>query len=162
MYLYITCMYLYITYIYIYISHVCIYISHACIYISHVCIYISHIYIYISHVCIYISHVRIYISHVRIYISHYYMHVFIHRSAQVGCDISTIFKQSLTGLNTELSSSRPVVNPRAKSPVCLAFCNRWKENNWIHIFSMDNRAMWNAIGLVQDRNSCRRINFPRR
>ena len=45
--------------------------------------------------------------------------------------------------------------PRLKNPV-------WKENNWIHTFPKGIRAMWNAISLVQDLNSCRRVYFLRR
>ena len=31
------------------------------------------------------------------------------------------------------------------------------EVNWIHTFPKGIRAMWNAISLVQDLNSCRRV-----
>ena len=35
-------------------------------------------------------------------------------------------------------------------------------NNWIHTFPKGISAMWNAISLVDDLNSCRRIHFLRR
>ena len=34
-------------------------------------------------------------------------------------------------------------------------------NNWIHTFPMGISAMWNAISLGQDMNSCRRVHFLR-
>ena len=37
----------------------------------------------------------------------------------------------------------------------------WRENNWIHTFLKRVSAMWNAISLVQDLNSCRRVHFLR-
>ena len=33
----------------------------------------------------------------------------------------------------------------------------WRENNWIHTFPKGISAMWNAVGLVQDLNLCRRV-----
>ena len=53
-------------------------------------------------------------------------------------------------------SPRPVASPRLKNPVCP------RENNWIHTFPKGISAMWNAISLVQDLNSCRRVHFLRR
>ena len=42
------------------------------------------------------------------------------------------------------------------------FTHCWGENNWIHTFPKGISAMWNAISLVQDLNSCRRVHFLRR
>ena len=42
------------------------------------------------------------------------------------------------------------------------FTHSWRENNWIHTFPKGISAMWNAISLVQDLNSCRRVHFLRR
>ena len=36
------------------------------------------------------------------------------------------------------------------------------KNNWIHTFPKGISAMWNAISLVQDLNSYRRVHFLRR
>ena len=44
----------------------------------------------------------------------------------------------------------------------LLFTHSWRENNWIHTFPKDISAMWNAISLVQDLNSCHRAHFLRR
>ena len=33
------------------------------------------------------------------------------------------------------------------------------ENNWIYTFYKGISAMWNAVDLVQDLNSCRRVHF---
>ena len=35
----------------------------------------------------------------------------------------------------------------------------WREINWIHTFPKSISAMWNAIILVQDVNSSRRVHF---
>ena len=42
------------------------------------------------------------------------------------------------------------------------FTDSWSGNNWIHTFPKDISAMWNAISLVQDLNSYRRVYFLRR
>ena len=44
----------------------------------------------------------------------------------------------------------------------LLFTHSWMENNWIHTFPKGISAMWNAISLVQNLNSCRRVHFLRR
>ena len=44
----------------------------------------------------------------------------------------------------------------------LLFTHSWRENNWIHTFPKGISTMWNAISLVQDLNSCRRVHFLRR
>ena len=44
----------------------------------------------------------------------------------------------------------------------ILFTHSWRENNWIHTFPKGISAMWNAISLVQDLNSCRRVHFLRR
>ena len=42
------------------------------------------------------------------------------------------------------------------------FTHNWRENYWIHTFPKGNSGMWNAISLVQDLISCRRVHFLRR
>ena len=44
----------------------------------------------------------------------------------------------------------------------LLFTHSWRENNWIHTFTKGISTMWNAISLVQDLNSSRRVHFLRR
>ena len=44
----------------------------------------------------------------------------------------------------------------------LLFTHSWRENHWIHTFPKGISSMWNAISLVQDLNSSRRIHFLRR
>ena len=43
----------------------------------------------------------------------------------------------------------------------LLFTHSWRESNWIHTFPKGISAMWNAISLVQDLNSCCRVHFLR-
>ena len=59
-------------------------------------------------------------------------------------------------------SPRLVASPKLKSQSALLFTHSWRENNWIHTFPKGISAMWNAISLVQDLNSCRRVHFLRR
>ena len=42
------------------------------------------------------------------------------------------------------------------------FTHSWRENDWIHTFPKGISAMWNAISLVQDLNSCRCVHSLRR
>ena len=44
----------------------------------------------------------------------------------------------------------------------LLFTHSWRGNNWIHTFPKGISAMWNAISLVQDLNTGRRVHFLRR
>ena len=74
-----------------------------------------------------------------------------------------IFKRSLIGLNSEFSFSKTSRLTKAEEPsLPYYFTHIWKENNWIHTFPKGIRAMWNAISLVQDLNSCRRVHFLQR
>ena len=41
----------------------------------------------------------------------------------------------------------------------LLITHNWRENNWIHTFPKGISAIWNAISLVEDLNSCRRVHF---
>ena len=55
----------------------------------------------------------------------------------------------------------------AVTSILLYGCTTWTltkrlENNWIHTFPKGISAMWNAISLVQDLNSCRCVHFLRR
>ena len=80
--------------------------------------------------------------------------VFINPIWRAECDTRSISKRSLTGLNSEFSSLWLVAKPMLKKESVLLFTLSWRENNWIHTFPESIRAMWNAISLVLDLNSC--------
>ena len=89
--------------------------------------------------------------------------IFTNPSARVGYDTRSIFKPSLTGLNSEFSFSYTSCFSKAEElQSALLFTHSWRENNWIHTFPKSISAMWNAISLVQDLNSCRRVHFLQR
>ena len=89
--------------------------------------------------------------------------IFTNLSARAGCDTRSIFKRSLTGLNSAFSFSSTSCFTKAEEPsLLLLFTRSWRENNWIHTFPKGISAMWNAISLVEDLNSCRRVHFLRR
>ena len=69
-----------------------------------------------------------------------------------------LFKRSLTGLNSETSCLTKAEEPS----LSYYFTHSWRENNRIHTFPKGISAMWNAISLVQDLNSCRHVCFLRR
>ena len=72
-------------------------------------------------------------------------------------------QDQLTGLNSEFSFSKTSFLTKAEEPsLPYYFTHCWKENNWIHTFPKGISAMWNAMSLVQDLNSCRRVHFLRR
>ena len=76
---------------------------------------------------------------------------------------SQFFKRSLTGFDFRvflLLDKLPHQGWRTQS--ALLFTHSWRENIWIHTFPKDISAMWNAISLVQDLNSHRRIHFLQR
>ena len=50
-------------------------------------------------------------------------------------------------------------NQRWRTQSALLFSHSWKENKRIHTFPKDIRALWNAIKLVQDLNSCHHVHF---
>ena len=84
-------------------------------------------------------------------------------SARAGYDTRSVFKRGLTGLNSEFSFSKTSCLTKAEeNQSVLLFTHSWRENNWIHTFPKGISAMWNAIILVQDLNSCRHIHFLRR
>ena len=56
-------------------------------------------------------------------------------------------------------SPRLVATSRQKIQSALLFTHSWRENNWIHTFPKGISAMWNAINLVPDLNSYRRVHF---
>ena len=74
------------------------------------------------------------------------------RSGRIGHEVN--FKRSLTGLNSEFSFSKA-----RRTQSALLFTHSWRENNWI---PKDISAIWNAISLVQDLNTCRRVHFLQR
>ena len=76
--------------------------------------------------------------------------VFTIPSARAGCDTRSIWKWSLT-----------VTGCYTKDKKKLSSLLFQRENNWIHTFPKSIRAMWNAIDLVQDLNSCHRVRFLR-
>ena len=83
---------------------------------------------------------------------------FTNPSTRVGYDTKSIFKWSLTGLNSEfflLLDKLPHQGWRNQS--VLLFTHSWRENNWIHTFPKGISAMWNAISVVQYLNSCCRV-----
>ena len=88
-----------------------------------------------------------------------YLILFTNPSARAGYDTRSIFKWSLTGLKSEFSFL-PLQGWTAQ--FTLLFTHSWRENNWIHTFPKGISAMWNAISLVQDLNSCHRVHFIRR
>ena len=59
---------------------------------------------------------------------------------------------SSTGLNYEFSFSEEPSLP-------YYYTHSWRENNWIHTFPKGISAMWNAISLVQELNSYRRVHI---
>ena len=67
--------------------------------------------------------------------------IFTNHSARVGYDPRSIFKRSLTGLNSEFSFSLTSCLTKA----ALLFIHSWRENNWIHTFPKGISAMWNAV-----------------
>ena len=73
------------------------------------------------------------------------------------------FKRSLTGLNSEFSFSETSCLTKAEEPSLSYYLPiAGGENNWIHTFPKGINDIWNAISLVQDLNSCRRVRFLRR
>ena len=89
--------------------------------------------------------------------------IFTNPSARAGYDTRSICKRGLTGLNSEfflLLDQLPRQGWRNQS--VLLFTHSWRENNRIHTFPKGISAMWNAISLVQDLNSCPRVHFQRR
>ena len=87
--------------------------------------------------------------------------IFTNPSARAGYDTRSIFKRSLTGFNLEFSFSLTSCQIKAEEP-SLSYYLLWRENNWIHTFPKGISATWNAIILVKDLNSCRRVHFQRR
>ena len=79
-------------------------------------------------------------------------------STQVGYDSRSIFKRSLTDLNFLDQLPHQGWGPQS----VLLFTHSWRENNWIHTFPKGISAMWNAISLIQDLNSCHCVHFLRR
>ena len=86
--------------------------------------------------------------------------IFTNPSAWAGYDTRSIFKWSLTGLNSEFSFSETSRLTKAEEPsLPYYFTHSWRENNWIHTFPKGISAMWNAISLIQDLNSSRHVHF---
>ena len=75
--------------------------------------------------------------------------IFTNPTARAGYDTRSVFKRSLTGLNSEFPSPSLVALPRLKYQSALLFTHSRRENNWIHTFPKGISAMWNAISLVQ-------------
>ena len=65
----------------------------------------------------------------------------------------------LIGLNSELFiCSLPCQGEWVQS--ALLFTHNWRENNWIHNFPHDIRAVWNAKSLIKVLKSGQRVHFP--
>ena len=143
------CIYIYI-YIYIYVS-ACQY-EWVCVIRGriYVCICIVTVLGFTNSLCGFVANQLRY----NLDSAQYLLYHHIYTTPPLGQDM-TIFKRSLTGLNTEFSFSYTS---------CLSnlFTHSWRENNWIHTFPKGISAMWNAISLVQDLNSYRHVHFLRR
>ena len=88
------------------------------------------------------------------YLPFAYFIIFTNPSARAGYDTRSIFKGSLIGLNSEFSFSKTSCLTKAEGSS--------RENKWIHTFPKGISAMWNAIILVQDLNSCCCVHSLRR
>ena len=89
-----------------------------------------------------------------------YYHIYQpHRSGWIWHNV-TFFKRRLTGLNSEFSFSYTSCLTKAEEP-SLSYCLPIAGGRIIHTFPKGISAMWNAISLVQDLNSCNRIHFLR-
>ena len=86
--------------------------------------------------------------------------VFTNPSARAGYNTRSIFKQSLTGLNSEFSFSLSSCIIKAKEP-SLPYYLPIGGGRIIEFIPFPS-AMWNAISLVQDLNSCCRVLFLQR
>ena len=63
-------------------------------------------------------------------------------SARAGYDTRSIFKRSLTSLNSEFFFSKTSCLAKAEeSSLPYYFNHSWRENNWIHTFPKGIRAM---------------------
>ena len=118
------CVYIWVQiciYIYIYMG-ICIYryscvCMCGCMYLC-TCVYVYlYIYIYMCVcVCMWV-HIYIYVC-VCLYIYVYIYIYFSNLSDQAGCDSRSVFKQSLTGLNSDLSFSKTGGHTKCHEPVC--------------------------------------------
>ena len=62
-----------------------------------------------------------------------YLIIYTNPSARAGYDTRSIFKRSLTGLNSEFSFSATSCLTKAEEPsLSYYFAHSWRENNWIH------------------------------
>ena len=72
------------------------------------------------------------------------------------------FKRSLTRLNSEFSFSKTSCLTKAEEPSLSCYLPiDGGRNHWIHTFPKSISALWYAISLLQDLNSCRRVHFLR-
>ena len=83
------------------------------------------------------------------------MHIHIYPTPPLGQDM-TQGQFFIQVLNSEFSFSK------TEEPSLPYYLPIVRENNWIHTFPKGISAMWNAISLDQDLNSCRRVPFQRR
>ena len=60
---------------------------------------------------------------------------------RAGCNMRSIFRRSLTGLNSEFSFSEIGCQLRLKCPVCPT---TWRENGWVHTFPESVCTMWSV------------------
>ena len=88
-----------------------------------------------------------------------YLFIFTLPFARVGWDTRSIFKRSITGLNsTVFFFLDRLLNQGWKAQTSLLFT---RENSLIHAFPQGINAMWNAKSFVQVLNSHRRVDFLR-
>ena len=65
-------------------------------------------------------------------------------------DTRSTYKRSLTGLNSDFSSTWTACITKAKEPThsSIHVTHHWRENNWIYTFPKSNSSAWNAISFV--------------
>ena len=97
-------------------------------------------------------------------IAYKYLIILTNPSARQDMDTRSIFKRSLTGLNSEFSFSETSCLTKAVEPsLSYYFTHSWRENYWIHTFPKGISAMLNAISLVllTGPNQFFRLNFKK-
>ena len=80
--------------------------------------------------------------------------------AQAECDIRSIFKWSLTGLNSEFSFSLISCYTKVRGQSALLFTHSLRENSWMNTFPKDISTIWNTNSFIQDLNVGHCVHFP--
>ena len=96
------------------------------------------------HTCIYLctTYIQVYIYICVCVCVHIYIYIYTNPSTRAGYDTRSIFKRSLTGLNSEFSFSETRCLTKAEEPSLSYYLHvaGW-ENNWIHAFPKGISAM---------------------